>query len=245
MSLELILSGLIVLITHALEAVTGFGCTVLAMPFTIQLLGLERAKMLLMVLAWILALYFVITKFNKINWKQFGIILLFVGLGLPIGIWAFVALKDHKVILIKALGAFIIFSSVMQLYKSFFPESLKKSLPKPVYFLFLFFGGIVHGAFATGGPFVVLYASKALPDKGEFRATLCLLWTTLNTILIAQALASGVMVQSNGIDILWMLPFLLVGIIAGEWIHKKVDGKLFSRVVFGVLLLTGLFMLFF
>ncbi len=35
----LVLSGLVVFVTHALEAVTGFGCSVLAMPFVSALLG--------------------------------------------------------------------------------------------------------------------------------------------------------------------------------------------------------------
>jgi uncharacterized membrane protein YfcA len=59
------------------------------------------------------------------------------------------------------------------------------------YYLILVVGGMVHGAFASGGPLVVLYASKTLTDKGSFRATLCLLWTTLNTLLLINYLRSG------------------------------------------------------
>ena len=85
MTLSLLITGIVVFFTHGLEAITGFGCTVLAMPFVTMLLGIDQAKFLLAVLAWVLALYFVVTKFKKIVWKQYLIIVGFVGLGMPIG----------------------------------------------------------------------------------------------------------------------------------------------------------------
>ncbi|MCH3916551.1 MAG: hypothetical protein LKE40_03585 [Spirochaetia bacterium] len=43
--------------------------------------------------------------------------------------------------------------------------------------------------------------------------------------------------------ILWMLPFLAVGIAIGETIHKKADQRTFSIMVFALLFVTGIFML--
>lgn len=247
MSAALFATGIVVLLTHGLEAITGFGCTVLAMPFVALLLGLERAKFILAVLAWALALYFVVTKFRKIVWKQFGIIVLFVGAGMPIGMWAFSYL-DRK-ILGKALGVFIVLSAGIQLWNRIlrplvvrrmgtaFPEP--KGLPIPAYWLLLFIGGIVHGAFATGGPLVVLYAARALPDKGNFRATLTLLWASLNSVLIVQYAFSGAFTAEAGIAFAALAPFLLGGIAAGEVVHRRVDSDFFSKIVFSMLFITG------
>ena len=117
MSLTLILAGLVVFVTHGLEAITGFGCTVLALPFVTLLLGIGEAKFLLAILAWALALYMAISKRKRIVWKQYGIILLFVGLGLPIGMYAFATLP--KAFLVKLLGIFIIISAALQLWRLF------------------------------------------------------------------------------------------------------------------------------
>jgi len=40
-----------------------------------------------------------------------------------------------------------------------------------------------------------------------------------------------------------MLPFLCLGIIAGEIIHNKVNARTFSLIVFSMLLLTGIIMI--
>ena len=248
MTLTMLLTGLVVFFTHGLEAITGFGCTVLAMPFVTMLLGIDQAKFLLAVLAWVLALYFVITKFKKIVWKQYLIIVSFVGLVMPLGMWAFVYL-DRK-LLVKALGIFIIVSAGIQLWKRVFQPMLQKrraggtgkSLPMPVYWLLLFIGGIVHGAFATGGPLVVLYASKALPDKGNFRSTLTLLWTTLNSVLIVQFFLQVQFNADSGLQLGALAPFLVAGIVAGEFVHHRVDSDLFAKIVFAMLFVTGIVM---
>lgn len=234
--------GVIILITHALEAITGFGCTVLAVPFVTAAIGMEKGIPLLAVVAWILALYIVITQFKKINFKQFLIIVGFVGLGMPVGIYIFNNLDPG--IMKKFLAVFIVVVSIIQLKKLFFPPQIDKPLPKIFYYVILVLGGIIHGAFASGGPFVVLYASRALKDKGEFRATLCLLWTTLNTVLIITYLKTGIFNTSLVKDVGVMLPFLAVGIVVGEIVHNKVDELLFKKIVFIVLLITGSFMLF-
>lgn len=237
----LFLVGLIIFVTHTLEAITGFGCTVLAFPFVIFLMDdLEQAKIVLSILAWALAAYFVVTKFSSINWKQFGIILLLAGWGLPLGILMFKNLD--AALLKKILGVFIIISAAVQLFKCYVPDKGNWKLPSFVGYLFLFVGGIVHGAFAVGGPLIVLYSAGKLPDKSQFRATMCLLWTTLNTVLILQYMNEGSLTLKIGQDLLFLLPFLIAGIVVGELIHKKVSEILFRKLIFSSLFLVGVAM---
>ena len=239
----LLLVGLIVFVTSTLEAVTGFGCTVLAFPFVIFLMkDLEYVKIVLSILALLLAAYFAIVKFRHINWKQFGIIILLAGLGLPIGMMIFNSLDAS--ILKKSLGVFIVISAAIQLYKCFTPSSNTRSLTDIAGYIFLFAGGIVHGAFAVGGPLIVLYSAGKMPDKGQFRATMCLLWTTLNTILMFQYLFEKKINLEITRDLLVLLPFLIAGIFAGEAIHNKVNEALFKKIVFASLFLVGVVMIF-
>lgn len=239
--LMLFLVGVVVFITHTLEAVTGFGCTVLAFPFVIVLMGdLEQAKIILTILAWVLAVYFVVTKFKHIHWKQFGIIVLLAGLGMPIGMLLFKNLD--AVILKKILGMFIVVSAGIQLSNIYIPNNKIRNMPGIINLNFLFFGGIIHGAFAVGGPLIVLYSSKKIPDKGQFRATMVLLWATLNTILMLQYLFENKLTEKVGFDLLFLLPFLIGGIVLGEIIHTIVSEILFKKIVFISLLLVGLVM---
>lgn len=237
------LAGIVIFATHALEAVTGFGCTVLALPFITALFGLKSGVMTLTILAWILALYIAITKRRDIDWKQFAVIVGFVIIGLPIGMYLF-RHADAKP-LKKILAAFIVLASSLQIAAHFNPKAAGRKLPKPLAYGLLAAGGIVHGIFSSGGPLIVLYASGALPEKGKFRATLCLLWSTLNSILIGGYLVSASLDRATLLRTGAMLPFLAAGIVAGEFIHKRVASRLFNLIVFGTLFCTGAIMLVF
>ncbi|MCE1195974.1 sulfite exporter TauE/SafE family protein [bacterium] len=239
----ILLAGLVVFATHALEAVTGFGCTVLALPFITALFGLKSGVMTLTILAWLLALYIAISKRRDIDWRQFAVIVGFVIIGLPSGMYLFrhVDAKPLK----KLLAAFIVLASSLQIAGHFSPKASGLMLPKPLAYCLLFAGGIVHGIFSSGGPLVVLYASGALPDKGKFRATLCLLWTTLNSILIGGYLVSASIDRTTLLRTAAMLPFLAAGIVAGDFIHQRVASRLFNLIVFGTLFFTGVIMLAF
>ena len=248
------LTGLVVFLTHTLEVITGFGCTVLAFPFVTWILGIYEAKILLSILTWVLGSYLVLTKFKHINWKQFGIIVALAGVGMPVGIYSFNNFSSETLKLF--LGIFIVITSVMQLRKEYGKSNGNIVVPGWVYYILLLLGGVLHGAFATGGPFVVLYATRNLRDKGEFRATLSLLWVSLNTLLIAtdatfapilsntkEVILGGAAMGESLLNLVWSLPFLGVGIFIGEKVHHRVDADLFRKIVFWVLLATGIFII--
>jgi len=245
--LNLILSGFVVLITHALEAITGFGCTVIAVPFVTALLGMKQGIMVVTILAWLLALYIVITNFKYVNFKHTLLILALMIPTLPVGMYIFRYVDP--VLFKKGLAIFIVFISILNLYKLLKKgnkEEIQTALStkdKVVSVIALLVGGIVHGAISSGGPLVVIYATKALKDKKEFRATLCSVWLSLNTIIIASYFFNNSGFTTTTFkNTLTQLPFLLVGIIVGEIVHNKVNARTFSIIVFSLLLLTGIFM---
>lgn len=245
--IEILLSGLVVVITHTLEAVTGFGCSVLAMPFITALLGMKVGVMVLTVLAWLLALYFVITKWKDIVWKQCAIIIGCMLIGLPVGMYLFRTVDGEFMKIVLAI--FISVVSAWQLLKKTVLETRIAQTETPTgwkafpYYLFLIGGGIIHGMFSTGGPLVVLYASKALKDKGQFRATLCVVWTVMNSIIISSYFIERSFTLPVAKTTGWLVPFVIAGIIIGEKIHGKVNERTFSIIVFSMLLLTGVVML--
>ncbi len=234
-----LLLGFVVLFTHFLEGITGFGCTVLALPFAILLIGTKQAVPVLLFLALLLAIYIVVIDRKHIVWKEFFKIVVFVGLGLPIGIFTFTYF-DEKV-LRWLLGTFMVLvairgglSSVIALNEDRLPEWVLK--------LMLVAGGFIHGVFSSGGPLVVIYARKALPDKTNFRATISMLWLSLNTVMLLQNTISGRMTTEIWEIIGVCLPFLLVGAITGNLAHRHIKDRFFSQIVYSVLFVSGLFM---
>lgn len=244
MTIEVLLSGIVVFVTHTVEAITGFGCTVLALPFVTSLIGITNGVIALTVIGWLIAVYFAVTKWKHIDFKQYFIIVACMIVGLPIGIYMFRAVDVAY--LKRILAVFICVVSAWQLFNLFRKQKPEKEITKAqrvLYFVLLVAGGIVHGMFSSGGPFVVLYSSKMIKDKGRFRATMCMLWTTLNLIIIVGYFVSHSFNLENVKVIGCFVPFLFTGIFAGEKIHDKVNAKIFSIIVFAVLLLTGVVML--
>ena len=133
--IPLLLGGLTVFITHALEAVTGFGCTVLALPFITALLGVKEAVMVLTFLAWILALYIAFSKWKQIDFRQYAIIAALMLCGLPAGIFLFRTADLFSLKMI--LAVFIILSAALQLLKLSGVIHIDKPLPKPLAVLLL------------------------------------------------------------------------------------------------------------
>ncbi len=241
---KILLVGFVVLLTHCLEGITGFGCTVLALPFIILLIGIKSAVPILVVLAWILAGYIIIRSWKHIKLKEFIFIILHVAIGLPFGIYFFNNFSEHILKLILCI--FMLCVGIWGLVKNLksgamgLDEKGEKSLLMRG---ILILGGMIHGAFGTGGPFVVVYASKALPQKALFRVTLCLLWFTLNTIMMLRwSIAGNVWNDEIKNGILVSLPFLLGGILLGDYLHYKVNERVFRIIVYAVLLASGFVM---
>jgi uncharacterized membrane protein YfcA len=100
-------------------------------------------------------------------------------------------------------------------------------------------GGVAHGLFGTGGPMIVYVVRRTLTDKRAFRASLAVVWLTLNVALLANYAGSGLydrkVTEVAGVLALTIVP----GLWLGERVHRKLDAARFERVVWVVLLLAG------
>lgn len=244
--IEILLFGLVIIVAHFLEAITGFGCTVLALPFSIAIMDVKIVVPVLTVIGWLLALYIVIIDYKSIVFKEYLKILGFVIIGLPIGMKLFDILPETPLKIF--LGIFMLIVSIRGLITSFIPEKVnigpvhERGIRKWIMNFCLFCGGIIHGAFSSGGPFIVIYATKALSNKSNFRVTLSALWLTLNSIVIIKNFITGIMTEKVINLSLWMIPFLIIGMILGNIAHKRISGSSFTKFVYGALLISGLFM---
>ena len=238
-------AGCIVLATFTIEGIAGFGSTVLALPFMAMLVGIDQAVPMLSTLGALFSVFVIARSWKHICLKTYGFIVLHVGLGVPVGLFLMDHLPRNGVMLL--LAGFMFFVGLKGLReivnkpaeKSAQAIPLKRFWARPV----LFLGGIIQGAFSSGGPVVVMYASGALPEKSKFRVTLSSLWLTTNTIMIAKWTFSGTVWNPQlGRMILCALPFVVCGMLLGDHLHHKVDQKRFTVFVYSVLLIVALFL---
>jgi uncharacterized membrane protein YfcA len=68
-----------------------------------------------------------------------------------------------------------------------------------------------------------------------------MLWTVLNTILVLKWTAQGGVWNAEVTKAIGVaFPFLIAGIFAGDWMHHRVNERVFRLLVYAVLFLSGL-----
>ncbi len=235
-----LLVGLVVFITHYQEGITGFGCTVLAVPFVTMLVGLHMAVPMLVIIGTLIAIGIVLMDRRKVAWNEYGIIVVLMMIGVPIGLHASNVLPETT--LRWVLAGFMVAVGIHGMIK----QGMKYSPPQKMSLanrlmlsIFVPVGGVMQGAFGSGGPLLVIYATRAMPNRSIFRGTLCVVWITLNSVIIGSWVKNGLITA----DILCLtaiaLPFMLVGMFLGNRAHYRVDEVMFRRIVYGVLIASG------
>ncbi len=240
--MTLILLTIILVVAHIVETVTGFGATIMALSLGAHLVEVEVLVVALVLVAWIQSVWIVARGFRHIRWDLLLTrILPFCALGFPLGVWCFRSLGGEALKLV--LGAFVVVVSSMEIYRLFRGGGDVKKLPPAVGMGLLGGGGFFHGLFASGGPMVVYYASREIQEKSSFRATLSVLWLSLNTVLIISYAFFGRLMGEPTKLALYFLPALAFGILVGEILHYRVNELAFRKLVQIALFLTGVSLL--
>ena len=169
----------------------------------------------------------------------FGRVVPWMALGLPFGLLALARVDEG--ILMRLFGVFVLVLSGIELSRRTVEA---RPLPPAVSAVALAAAGVIHGAFATGGPLVVWVVGRTITDKAVFRSTLAGLWFVMNaTLLLGYAWSGALNVETAWMSAA-MAPGLVAGLVVGELIHTRVDPQLFRKLVFmllgavGVMLVT-------
>lgn len=250
--IQYILICVIIFFSVTIEAMTGFGSTVIAVPFLSMLISLKSSVAIMRVFSMLMGIVVAAMNFKHINFKVLAKVIVLVSIGMPLGIYAIDVFDEQ--ILKLCFGVFVTgyaLTSIFKIYRKSKKteeelaefekqQSLKKHNPLFVPSV-LFIGGIFQGAFATGGPFIVLFTSRQLKTKAEFRATMCCVWIILNGFvfienIIAGGTYTGEVLSYMGVSAI----FVVLGFALGYQLHKKLSMEKFNILINFVILISGL-----
>lgn len=224
---------LILFCANLLQAITGFAGTLISMPPTIKLIGVDEAKALLNAIAQISSLMIVVTGWKHINWKEFAKMFLLMAVGMLAGIRLFEIFPVNQLLIIY--GIMIILIALQKLF-----GKKEIQLPKAAMLLVLLAAGVIHGMFVSGGALLVIYAAAVLHDKEEFRATVALIWVTIGCYITGSQVQAG---HFNEHVILLLLSGI-IPVFLGTWIGtksvKKIRQDVFMKITYVLLLLSGI-----
>ena len=233
---------IVVFLSNIIQCVTGFAGTVLAMPFSVMLVGLDTARPILNIMG-IAASVGVIIKYHKdVNRKEFFTILVVTLPGILAGAFLKNMLSGYGGLLLSILGALVILFALL----NFAAFLLKKDLAeksKALGYAFLIAGGVTHGLFVCGGPLIVSYASVKLKDNNAFRATLSAVWIVLNTILMAVDVAAGCFYKEIVLLAAVCLIVLAAAVALGNLIASRMSRKAFLLLTYALMVISGISLL--
>jgi uncharacterized membrane protein YfcA len=228
--------GGFVFVAFTLEAITGFGSTVIALALGALLVPIDTLVPVLVPLSLFLS-GFMAWRYRRLIDGSLLVrtVLPIMLLGTLVG-YGLMPLLDGT-LMKRLFGLIIIWFSAGELWRGY-QNNASRRRPVWVLRLLIFLAGVSHGLFASGGPLLV-YSMAGLPmDKLRFRATLAAVWLLLNALLTGIYLLDGQLVPALP-RVASYLPLLLLGLWLGEKLHHRVDEQQFRKAIFVLLLLTG------
>lgn len=230
---DLLLLEAIVALAFFVEATTGFGATVVAVALGGAVLPVRELLPAFVPVNLALSLFVVGSDPAAVDRPTlFRRVLPAMLLGFPVGAVAFRLLGERAGALEVAFGAFVVAVAALRLFGI-------GAVGRRTGVATLGLAGVVHGAFGTGGPLVVMTLGALGLDKRAFRATLAALWALLALFLLGSyALAGALTLESLRLSAL-LFPPMLVGLLLGQRVHARLDPARFRLAVDALLLVAG------
>lgn len=243
-----ILFLIIVFISNVIQSITGFAGTILAMPFSIMLVGYKTAKPILNVLGIVLSLGVIGMNHKSLNKKEFIKIIAIMLAGMIGGYFITKEFDVSANLLYKLLGAIVLIFMGIGVFNTFsekYREKKEKANKKTslLAYTVLIFAGVVHGMFVCGGPLLVVYASQKMKGRDEFRVTVSAVWAVLNSIILFSDIRAGYFNLKLVILIVISIIILFGALFAGNIIFKHINKKWFMIITYILMGISGISLL--
>ena len=244
MNVELALLGFAVVVFagYTVETAAGFGSMLVCVTFGAQLLDIREVVTLTVPVSILQSGYIALRHRGSIEWKLLlRRILPLMGAGLLVG---FLAFRDVQSAWLRpAFGAMVLVLALRELWVLHRGRAEVRKNPPAASVLAMLFAGVIHGVYATGGPLLVYAVGREELDKHQFRSTLSAVWLVLSVALGVGFLLDGRYDASSGRDILVLLPAVPLGLLLGEWLHRRIDERRFKTTVFVLLVVAAISLL--
>jgi uncharacterized protein len=228
---------------YAVQTITGFGAVVVTVTIGAQVMEIRELVLLVLPLSIAQCSYIALRYRSVIDWSLLARwIIPFMGAGTMAG----AALSGHlpEQVLRRILAGLILVLALFELAVMLRPAAGPRgTLGGGGRAAGLLGAGLMHGLYATGGPLLVYTIGRSDLEKSALRSTLMVIWLVLNIGLVSYFAVDGRygLPQLEGLALL--APALVVGMVAGERLHHRLDGRKFRIAVFAMLALAAAILL--
>lgn len=223
---------------YTLFGITGFGQSMIAMPFLAMIASLRFFVPLVALLDMVFVVWNM-TKFRKdADYKELIALLPTTIIGMIGGTTMLVLLPER--ILLLSLGVLITAYGLYRLLSKAQPGKLNKFVAVPLGLL----AGALSATFGTGGPIYVAYLAGRIFDKTTLRATVLGL-LALTAVVRICAFGAGGLYNNAHIWLWWLmaLPFCFAGVKLGHYLHDRLKSETLLILIYLLLVLSGVTLL--
>jgi len=212
----------------------GFGDAVIAMPLLAMAVGLKTASPLVAFMGPTISLLILARGWRKADMRSAARLIAASCLGIPVGIYGLARLPEEP--LKVALGALILLYGAFGLAK---PGARIRNEKAWLPWLVGWGAGVLGGAYNTNGPPVVAYGMlRGWPPEG-FRATLQGYFLPTGLMILAGHGLAGLWTGEVLRSYLYSLPAIVLGVVLGGLLNRKLTHELFAKLVYGSLAAMG------
>jgi uncharacterized membrane protein YfcA len=224
---------LIILGAFFIFGMSGFGSSIVAVPFLVQMYPLKVVVPLMVIIDICASLYVGRKSSSDANIQELKWLLPFSLMGMILGIILLIHAPSEPLLFI--LGTFAAINGVRVLIQrnleSHDPISKWWAVP------FGFFGGAFTALFATGGPIYVSYLGLRISNPKALRATMAFAIFMLTFLRLTLMLITGLILSWQVIGLsIFLMPIAFLGIWAGTRVHTKLSNTA-MRITYGSILL--------
>jgi uncharacterized membrane protein YfcA len=223
----------IIFIATLTRSTFGFGDAMVGMPLLTMVIGLSTATPLVGLMGITASATILIKHWRDVHIKSVWPLIIYTLIGIPIGILLLKGLYEN--VMKSALALVII---IFSLYKIFKPKLFTLANDKPAC-VFGLSAGILGGAYNTNGPPVVVYGTLRQWNPEKFRATLQGYFLPTGSLIAIGHCIGGFWTKTVLLNYLISLPVILIAILLGGRINRRIPKAKFDNYVYTFLVILG------
>jgi len=225
--------GAAVFVAATIQIVSGFGFGLLAVPVMTLAITTRDAVVVTTLLGMTVSTWQAIHGRAHADWALVRRLSISAYVGMPIGLWVFVAVDDHVLRLL--LGVAVLGSVVLLAFRI----NLRHSGPAlDVGAGFL--SGVLNTSLSTNGPPLVFVLQARHLEPQPFRSTISMVFALSNIAGLTLFVAAGKVHHDGLVAAAVAIPALVCGQLLGFPIRRHIHGERFRRLVLGLLVVAAL-----
>ena len=226
--------GSIVTLGYTVYGITGFGASIIALPFLAHVLPMRFAVPMMLLFDLSAGVLLGLKNRKHLDRGELLRLYPFLLVGMAVGTLLLARASDRLLLLL--LGAFVLGYASLNLLRKITPAPISGVWAMPAGAV----GGVFTALYGTGGPVYTMYLARRLPDKFVLRATIGILILSTACVRLVLFTAGGFYAQPGLLPLgVALIPCALAGYLAGSRLHARLPPERMAQAVWLLLVVGG------